>query len=271
MITEQKYDASTLIDLDSYPIADIESEGALALIARCSESLATRGAVRMDGFLRADAIEAMAAEAKVLAPLAYQQNDEFTAYIGQKLPDSLPSDHPCRNLQRTAQAAVAFDLISDDAAVRAFYEWANLTAFIGAVLGKSSFYRSADPLAACNLAYIGDGQELGWHFDSSEFSVTLQIQAPEEGGVFEFAPNIRSDVLENFEAVGDILLGGDKSVVRSPCRAGTLSIFRGHHSLHRVTPVGGTTPRITAVLTYAEVPDFRVSDYSRKLFYGRLA
>ncbi len=260
-----------LIDLEQYPITDLKSPAAQALIARCRESLAARGAVRLDGFVRAEAIQVMAEEARNLAANAHQQNDDFTAYIGQTLPDSLPPHHPCRNLQRTAQAAVAYDLIGDSTAVRSFYESEDLTTFIGAVLSKERFYRSADPLAACNLAYIGEGQELGWHFDSSESSVTLQIQAPREGGVFEFVPNIRTDTQENFDEVGAVLIGGDKNVVRSPCQAGTLSIFRGHHALHRVTPVFGETPRVTAVLTYAEVPDFRVSDYSRKLFYGRLA
>ena len=60
--------------------------------------------------------------------------------------------------------------------------WDGLTDFVAMLLGKPRLYRSADPLAACNLAYIKDGDELGWHFDSSDFSVTLQIQAPEDGG-----------------------------------------------------------------------------------------
>jgi hypothetical protein len=179
-------------------------------------------------------------------------------------------------MQRTSQAAVAFDLIPADAAIRTFYLWDGLTDFVGALLGKPRLYRSADPLAACNLAYIKGGDELGWHFDSSEFSVTLQIQAPEGGGRFDFIPHIRSDTDENYPAVqrallNDPALGEPAGMLSAECVPGALSVFRGHHSLHRVTPVTGSRSRVTAVLTYADVPDFTVSEYSRRTFYGRLA
>ena len=58
-----------------------------------------------------------------------------------------------------------------DAAIRRLYESDDLTAFIAAVLGKRVLYRSADPLDALEIAIFGDGDELGWHFDNSEFSV----------------------------------------------------------------------------------------------------
>ena len=35
---------------------------------------------------------------------------------------------------------------------------------------------------------------------------------------------------------------------------GTLAFFRGRHSLHRVTPVVGSTPRLNSVLTYGADP-----------------
>jgi hypothetical protein len=31
----------------------------------------------------------------------------------------------------------------------------------------------------------------GWHFDQSQFSTTLMIQKPEEGGLFQFTKPIR--------------------------------------------------------------------------------
>ncbi len=37
---------------------------------------------------------------------------------------------------------------------------------------------------------------------------------------------------------------------------GTLAIFNGSNSLHRVAPVVGNSERIVAVLSYSEVPDF---------------
>ena len=67
----------------------------------------------------------------------------------------------------------------------------NLTAFIAAVLGKPVLYRSGDPLDALEIAIFGDGDELGWHFDNSEFSVTVMYQQAEAGGHFDYYPRLR--------------------------------------------------------------------------------
>ena len=39
---------------------------------------------------------------------------------------------------------------------------------------------------------------LPWHFDSCEFTLSLMIQKPEKGGIFEYCPNIREPGNENF-------------------------------------------------------------------------
>ena len=259
-----------IVDFDRYPLQDVESSAAKAVIANCRERLQSRGTCQLDGFVREAALAAMTSEAKTLLPKAHQQNDWFSPYIGDKA-DGLPADHPRRAKVRTAQAALAWDLIPANSPLRTLYTWGGLTTFLAAILEKPRLYCGADPLAACNLAYIGPGDELGWHFDSSEFSVTLQIQAPEDGGEFEFAPNTRSQSNENYDMVKAILNGDKSHVVTSKSVPGTLSVFRGHHSLHRVTPVSGKRARITGVLTFAEEPDFHVSETSRKLFYGRVA
>jgi hypothetical protein len=52
-------------------------------------------------------------------------------------------------------------------------------------------------------------------------------------------------------------------------RPGTLSIFSGSKSLHRVTKVKGDCSRLVAVLTFASRPGFRNSPEVQKLFWGR--
>jgi hypothetical protein len=39
-------------------------------------------------------------------------------------------------------------------------------------------------LDALEIAIFGDGDELGWHVDNSEFSVTVMYQQAEAGGSF---------------------------------------------------------------------------------------
>ena len=50
---------------------------------------------------------------------------------------------------------------------------------------------------------------------------------------------------------------------------GTLNVFRGKNTLHRVTPVKGSRDRIIAVFSYYENKGVRFSDEENLGFYGR--
>ena len=50
---------------------------------------------------------------------------------------------------------------------------------------------------------------------------------------------------------------------------GALVLFRGRYTLHRVTPVEGHSPRLTAVLSYDTAPGVMLTEHNRRLFYGR--
>ena len=118
---------------------------------------------------------------------------------------------------------------------------------------------------------FGDGDELGWHFDNSEFSVTVMYQESEAGGHFDYYPRLRDERDENYAGVRKVLLGDPGGVVRLPSSPGTLAVFRGQHALHRVTPVSGPRPRINSVLTYGERPGMKLNRLTQELFYGRTA
>jgi hypothetical protein len=51
--------------------------------------------------------------------------------------------------------------------------------------------------------------------------------------------------------------------------AGTLNVFAGKNTAHRVTPVEGDTSRVIAVFSYYETPDVMFSEEERIGFYGR--
>jgi predicted 2-oxoglutarate/Fe(II)-dependent dioxygenase YbiX len=114
----------------------------------------------------------------------------------------------------------------------------------------------------------GAGQALNWHFDRSEFTTTLLLQSSTEGGAFEYDQDLRSDTDPNYDGVAD-LLEGRRTPVQLPLTAGTLNIFKGKNTAHRVTPVSGTQDRVIAVFSYFEKPGVLFSEEERIGFYGR--
>jgi hypothetical protein len=116
-----------------------------------------------------------------------------------------------------------------------------------------------------------EGDELGWHFDQSEFSVTLMIQRAERGGDFEYVPLIRTPDDERYEDVREVLLGSRDRVAQLATEPGTLAFFRGRYSMHRVPPIGGSTPRMNSVLTYSVEPGHKLNALAQQMYYGRTA
>ena len=116
--------------------------------------------------------------------------------------------------------------------------------FIWECLGVDRpLYRWADPLGRNPYGVQTPGQEFPWHFDGNEFTISMLVQKADQGGVFEYVPNIRRPDAENFEHVAHILAGGRDGVRELDLIPGDLQLFAGRYSLHRVTPVVGATTR----------------------------
>jgi hypothetical protein len=259
-----------VVDLERYPIGDPAIPGYRALVQACRDQLRDHGVAQLPGFLTPAAVGQMLDLARGLAAAAWASDQTHTVYF-EPPDDSAGPDHPRAFLQHSAKKAIAYDQIPAGAPIRRLYESDDLTGFIAAVLGKDVLYRSADPLDALEIAIFEPSDELGWHFDNSEFSVTVMYQEAEAGGHFEYRPWLRTSGEENYPAVQRILHGAPDGVVRLPSSPGTLAVFRGQHALHRVTPVTGPRPRINSVLTYGEHPGMKLTELTQTLFYGRTA
>jgi hypothetical protein len=259
-----------LVDLDRYPITEPESEAGRGLIERCRTDMETSKACQLPGFLTADATESLAQEASSLAPLAHYQDDQHNVYF-EDIDESLPEDDPRRLLQHSSSAAVAWDQIPSSSRLRQLYGSDALLRFIGASLGQEPLYRNEDPLGACTVVVYRERDELGWHFDNAEFAFTVMLQKAEEGGEFEYVPMIRTPEDENYPRLQKLLLGSHDEVINFPSEPGTLALFRGQYSIHRVTPIRGDRPRLNVVFAYADRPGVKLSPYTQELFYGRTA
>lgn len=257
-----------IIDLDRYPIHDLQSEQGQALVQRCRTSLAKEGACVLEGFITPDAVARMVAIADSLDDKAWVTDRPHTVYF-EEVDPAVPAAHPRAHVVRSAKHGIAFDYIPDDAPMRIAYESDDLTNFIAAALGKPMLYRSADPLDALQITKFFPGEELGWHFDRSEFSVTVMYQPAEQGGLFEYVPALRAETDECYDEVQKVLEGDRSRIKLLSSAPGTLAFFHGRYAMHCVTPVVGSQPRINSVLTYGTRPDMRLNDLTSKLFYGR--
>ena len=69
--------------------------------------------------------------------------------------------------------------------------------------------------------------------------------------------------------MADALTGTRDAVVTLPMVPGTLLVFEGRHSLHRVSPVGSGLARHVGLLAYDTKPGTMGSDLLRQDRYGR--
>jgi hypothetical protein len=253
-----------VIDLDRYPIDDPD------LVADLHGRLACDGVCELPGFVRRQAVSEAVAEALMLAGDWFATDEQHTVYF-EPIDPSAARDDPRGIRLRSSKKQIAYDQIPRDSGVRRLYESEQAMRFVAAVLGLDELHRLDDPLAALGYAYMEPGDTLAWHFDRSEFAVTLMLQAADDGGAFEYVPNVRSDDDERPQLVAAVLDGDRSQVIALEPQPGTLTLFRGRRSLHRVSPVLGDTVRVNAVLAYGDRPGMRLNELTQRLFYGRVA
>ena len=260
---------SEIVDLDRYPIDQLDSAAGEALVAEARAALTSVGACDLRGFLRPEAIDAAVASALSVRDKAYRTEQTHDIEFSGLAAEALAAGDPRHTRIRSGKEGTALDDIPSESPVRTLYESDDLLRFVSAALELEPLYRSEDPLGALNYMYYAPGDELGWHFDGADFVVTLLLQAPEAGGTFEFSPMLRSVADRNDDGVRG-LLAGDRATIRTMSgEPGTLALFRGHWSPHRVTPIEGSRVRINAVLSYARAPGHRLGEETYRLFYGR--
>lgn len=263
-------DPVTLIDSARYPLHALDSEAGAALVEHQRAALASTGVALLPGFARPETVRSIARDAEALrSASAFLEDVGGTAYL-EGVDRSYPEGHPRRTEIHSLTWVIARDVIPEPCAARTLYDWPALTEFVSRVLDVRPLHRMADPLGALNLTIMDDQHVQGWHYDNADFVVSMAIQASESGGLFECAPGIRTDDDEHYDDVAEVLVtdGGDRVVVY-PMVPGTLMIFRGRHSLHRVSPVQGDTARIVALFAYDRTPTADSSAAFKMLRYGR--
>lgn len=244
-----------------------------AFCNQCRSSLDQDGVIVLPDFLTPHAVDVLQNEGRRHQSKAYYTQSSHNVYLTQ-YDAEYPSQH-ARNLPVvSSKGCITTDQIPTTSYLHTLYKSEVFKTFLANVLGEAELYEYADPLSSINLHYAGEGQELGWHFDNSSFAITLLIQKPEAGGVFEYVPNVRTHDKGNaddwnFDTVNAIL-DQQYPVQSLSMDAGSLVLFRGRNALHRVTPTVGITTRMLAVLAYNSEPGVALSESARMTFYGRI-
>jgi len=261
-------DPADLVDFERYPLLELTGSVMAEVLAVARKQLSQTGAVELRGFVRTQVIELLLADARSLAPLAWKSGGLGRAYLDSS-DDEFPDSHPRQWTAPYSVGAVAYDLFPAGSPLRTLYEWDPVMRFIEAILGRGTLYRFADECGALNLSVMTDGDSLRWHFDTTDFVVSLAIQDAESGGDFEVAPLIRSAEDERYDAVCRVLAGDSSDVVTLEMTPGTLLVFEGRHSLHRVSRLKGPVERFVGLLAYDTRPGTVGGERLRRVRYGR--
>jgi len=240
----------------------------------------------------------MIQEARSKEDSAFTTDGTHTAHLLPVDP-SYPFNSVRNYKMRTRVASIAYDELGDNdnpSVLAQVYQSPILTQLVSEITDQpQTLYLSADPIGCCTINVFRQGYYHSFHFDESEFSTTLMLQEAKENhsGLFQYTPLLRQSREDlALEKVASIIhqhgSGGDTPLPETTFaeeeghaiqhdnilhtldfHPGTLSIFSGSRSLHRVTQVKGSQSRLVAVLTYATKPGFKNSKQVQELFWGR--
>jgi len=264
-----------IVDLERYPIHTTGTKYNM-LVEDCKRQLRKVGSVDLDGFIRQDIIERMAEEVdnlpsynrlNIVSPYGAAIDDE-PEIINTTTKKNRP--HPSNHKFAQDTNAVAFDQIPINSLIRKVYDSHMVMDFIADATSKENMYHFKDEFQAINIMYMYDGCSRAWHYDGSDTVITLLLRKADAGGEFEFAPFIRGEEKgdEKFDDVAELFNGSYEGNIVKNADAGTLNLFNGIRSLHRVRAVYGPTKRIVAVLSYDSQPN-RSGSYKKNIaLYG---
>lgn len=257
---------SSPVNLSAYPLGDPARRAALLGMAK--EELASGGMVTLDDFMTPVAVQdTLRIATPKFATESFEHKREHNIYFQPEV-DGVSPDHPALAALKTANRTLCADQLTETP-LMALYEDPAFVSFLADLMGKPALYTMDDPLARVNAMTYREGEALNWHFDRSEFTTTILLEAPEAGGDFEYRPALRSADDANYDGVARLLRGEDRQVQSITLKPGALNVFKGRNTAHRVTPPVGDKPRTIAVLSYYEAPGVTFTAEERIGFYGR--
>ena len=248
-------DMAGLVDLVAFPIHDPASAGYVAVVDRARSGLRSEGCAVLGGFVRPEAVERLNAETYERKHTTHYSTQVMNPYFHTVFNPEFPRDHPVNTFIERSSGFIPGDAWDPGCATGVLFRTPEVARFLADCLELDGLYCYDDPLAGLTANICDPGQQFTWHFDTNDFAVTVLVQPADEGGLFEYLPQIRAADDEGFAAIAAVLAGGREGVRTLDLRPGDLQIFRGRHSLHRVTRVGAESrSRHAAIFAYTLEP-----------------
>lgn len=245
MITPNVKDSSPvaladLVDLERYPLDRAGHSGLDAAVRNARNELEATGCAIIRELLSPAAIETLDAEIVANKHTTHYSTQVMNPYFHTHVDPDFPAHHPVNTFIERSSGFIPGDSWGTGGPMDSLFRAGALTRFVAACLSVGELHCYADPLAGLTANILDPGQQFPWHFDTNDFAVTVLVAEADDGGLFEYVPVIRSHGDEGFDRIQAVL--DDDPPTREwvhtlDLRPGDMQIFRGRHSLHRVTRV----------------------------------
>ena len=251
----REYRIDDLVDFTIYPLDCPESKQYKKALKDARAQLNEDGCAIFRNLLRPTAVKVISQEIVARKSTTHFSTSSMNPYFHSTHNSDYPDHHPINTFIERSSGFIPGDSWNSSLAIDVLFRSEVLTQFIRDALETKSVYCYADPLAGLTANILDPGQQFAWHFDTNDFAVTAMIDEADDGGLFEYVPMTRTPDDESFEKIQQVL-DGDRTMVKTlDLRAGDLQIFRGRHSLHRVTRVPmSSKPRHAAIFAYTAEP-----------------
>ena len=262
-----KKELSYFVNLNKFPIHDSDNSKYKKIVQEAREALSLDGCYVLKSIINTEAIYEMQKEASKIENLAHYTTNKVNVYFSKDDP-SYPKDHPRRFFMERSNGFVSGDKFPKNSIIKELYYSKILKEFIADCLNVK-MYHYADPLASLTINVNKPGDRFSWHYDTNEFTVTMLVQDCDEGGVFQYVPNIRNKEDECYDEVLKLLKGDQTRVKEIKLNEGDLQLFKGRYALHRATRAEGNKTRNLVVFTYTEKENVIGASYRSNELYGK--
>ena len=251
-----------LVDTGRYPLdgRDLPADDARHVaywraVEEARTGLRADGCALLNEFVTPAAVRQLNEEIVAAKPQTHFSSQVINPYFHTQINPEFADDHPVNTFTERSSGFIPGDAWPSVCAMDTLFRAPQVCRLLADCLEIDELHCYDDPLAGLTANILDPGQQFPWHFDTNDFAVTVLVRPADEGGLFEYAPAVRTADDEGFDAIGGLLAGGRDGVHTLDLCPGDLQIFRGRYSLHRVTRVAASSqPRHAAIFAYTRQP-----------------